>query len=61
MQRRALESGTSHHRGPIWKPERGSFTAEFVGWTKQDYGNGGLLYGHSVRGTWREGSFSGDS
>jgi len=40
MQRKALELGTSHHRSPVGKPEGGSFTGEFVGWTKQDCGSG---------------------
>jgi len=40
MQRKALESGTSRYRDLVGESERGSFTGEFVGWTKQDYGSG---------------------
>jgi len=40
MQRKAMELGTSHHRGTIGKPEGGSFTRVSVRWTKKDYGSG---------------------
>jgi hypothetical protein len=39
MQRKAVELGTSRHRGPIGKLEGVSFTWESVGQTKQDYGS----------------------
>jgi len=39
MQRKAPELGTSCHWGTNGKYEGGSFTGEFVEWTKQDYGS----------------------
>jgi hypothetical protein len=57
---KALEMGTFLHRGPV------KYHGRSVHWELQEIVERGLwkwgisLYGSSVRGTWREGSFVGD-
>jgi hypothetical protein len=48
-------------KGPVWKPRgRARFTGDFGRRMMEDCKRSISLYGSSVRGTWREDSFTGD-
>jgi hypothetical protein len=58
MQKKAVETGISLHKGPVGDPEGVSFTAGFERRVKEGCGNGAShsLWDLCVGGTWTEDS-----
>jgi hypothetical protein len=54
----ALEKGSSLHRGPVGEPEAGSVNRG-LGETVKECSVS--VYGSSARGSWKEGSFTGNT